>query len=268
MATVPFTEALRREYGRLFNTCIIRAERMQAVEQIIGKLQANRARYQNVSGALGIPWSFVAVIHNMEASLSFSRHLHNGDPLTNRTVHVPAGRPLKGDPPFTWEESACDALSMKGLGSQTDWSLAGTLYQLERYNGWGYRLYHPHVLSPYLWSFSNQYQTGKYVADGTWSDTAISRQCGAAVLLRRMAENGQIEFPDQPAPPPNNSPLVVPYSMKKPADPAVVIQVEELQRWLNTFPGLFVKVDGVPGKRTSEAYRKVTGIYLPGDPRG
>jgi hypothetical protein len=43
--------------------------------------------------------------------------------------------------------------------------------------------------------------------------------------------------------------------------------VEELQTWLNSFPGVFVKIDGVPGKRTSEAWRLVTGAYLPGDPR-
>jgi lysozyme family protein len=55
--------------------------------------------------------------------------------------------------------------------------------------------------------------------------------------------------------------------MKKSKDLAVVAQAEDLQRWLNTFPGIFVKVDGVPGNRTSDAYKKVTGSYLPGDPR-
>jgi hypothetical protein len=56
--------------------------------------------------------------------------------------------------------------------------------------------------------------------------------------------------------------------MKKPADPALVAQAEALQRWLNGFPGIFIKVDGVPGERTSDAYRQATGTYLPGDPRG
>jgi hypothetical protein len=119
-----------------------------------------------------------------------------------------------------------------------------------------------------LWGFSNHYKSGKYVADGTWSDTAVSKQCGAAVLLRRMAEKGWVEFMDQPAPHVNAPPLVAGFSMKKPQDPARVIRTEDLQRWLNTFPGIFVKVDGVPGNLTSEAYKKVTGHYLPGDPRG
>jgi lysozyme family protein len=268
MASVPFSEALRREYENLFNACIIRAECTRAVEAIVAKLQANKSVYLKVSGTLGIPWCFVAVIHNMEAGLNFTRHLHNGDPLSGRTVQVPKGRPKLGDPPFTWEDSASDALSMRGLSAATDWSLAGTLYQLERYNGWGYRLHHSHVLTPYLWSFSNHYESGKYVADGTWSDTAVSKQCGAAILLRRMAENGQIEFPDQPKPPAKGKPAVVRHSMKKSNDAAEVSRAEDLQRWLNTFPGIFVKVDGVPGNRTSDAYKQVTGSYLPNDPRG
>jgi hypothetical protein len=203
----------------------------------------------------------------MEASLNFNKHLHNGDPLTNRTVQVPAGRPKKGNPPFAWEDSASDALSLKGLNSQTDWSLAGTLYQIERFNGWGYRLYHQHVLSPYLWGFSTHYKSGKYIADGTWSDTAVSLQCGAAVLLRRMAEKEIIEFPDQPTPKSDALPLVVSYSLSKSIDSSILFRVEDLQRWLNTFPGIFIKVDGVPGNRTSDAYKKVTGVYLPGDTR-
>jgi len=268
MPTVQFTETLRKEYEDLFNSCNIRPEYLNAVNELVAKLVANKTRYQNVSGSMGIPWGFIAVIHNMEASQNFTKHLHNGDPLTARTVQVPAGRPISGNPPFTWEESAADALSLKGLGSQTDWSLAGTLYQLERYNGWGYRLYHQHVLSPYLWGYSNNYISGKYVADGTWSDVAASKQCGSAVLLRRMAENGQIEFADQPAPRHDTPPLVLGYSIHKSTDPYVVQKAEELQKWLNTFPGIFVKPDGVPGDRTSEAYKKVTGVYLPGDPRG
>ena len=28
-------------------------------------------------------------IHDLEASRNFNAHLHNGDPLTHRTVHVP-----------------------------------------------------------------------------------------------------------------------------------------------------------------------------------
>ena len=83
-----------------------------------------------------------------------------------------------------------------------------------------------------------------------------------------MAEMNIIEFTDQPAPQPNTPPLVVNYSMQKSTDSAVFNRVEDLQNWLNTFPGIFIKPDGVPGNMTSDAYKKVTGSFLPGDPRG
>lgn len=267
MAKVSLTGSLRREYARLFEICEVRANRAAEVDRLVDRLATNRQRYEAVGGPLGIPWPFIAAVHNMESSQRFSGHLHNGDPLTARTVQVPAGRPKTGRPPFTWETSAADALTLKGLNAGTDWSLAGTLYQLERYNGFGYRKYHPHVLSPYLWSFSNHYSSGKYVADGTWSETASSAQCGAAVLLRRMAERNLSGFADQPPPADDAAPSVVPYSTTRPDDPAVLERAMALQRWLTGHTGIFLKPDGIAGPNTSAAYRTVTGHYLPGDPR-
>lgn len=255
------TAALRNEYEALFNRCVINPGKAKLVAGLVDKLLANRGRYDAVSKLTGVPWHFIAVTHNMESSQNFARHLHNGDPLTARTVQVPAGRPASGSPPFTWEASAVDALAMKKLGPDIDWSLAGTLYRLELYNGWGYRTYHPETLSPYLWGGSNHYVCGKYVKDGVWSPTAVSDQCGAAVLLRRLAELGQVRFVTAAQTLPR-------YATTRPKEAAVASQVESLQRWLSGFPQIFLKVDGVPGPNTSNAYKAVTGQYLPGDPRG
>ncbi|RTR00467.1 hypothetical protein [Halomonas nitroreducens] len=264
--SIPLTPVLREEYERLFETCDIRPERARGVEQAAERLIEHRDRYREVGERQGVPWVFVGLVHQMETSGDFGRHLHNGDPLTDRTVHVPVGRPRRGSPPFRWEDSAVDALAMKRLNRHSDWSLAGQLYQFEKYNGWGYRRFHPEVLSPYLWSFSTHYDRGKYVSDGRWSDTAVARQPGAAVILRRLAELGEAAFPEQHRRGPV-TPLVPRYSMRRPSQAESLSRVEALQRWLNTFPSLFVGVDGVPGPRTSEAYRLATGHYLPGDPR-
>ncbi len=264
---VNLTPALRAQYEMLFNTCRIRPSRAAAVEKVLKKVNSYRAIYEQASATSGVPWHFIAAVHNLESSLNFKTHLHNGDSLSQRTKNVPAGRPKTGSPPFAWDFSAADALAIKGLDSNTDWSLAGTLYQLERYNGWGYRNYHPHVLSPYVWSFSEHYTSGKYVEDGLWSETAVSEQCGAAVLLRRMGESGDIEFKDEPTPKTGSKPLLVAFSNIKSKKPEDVQRAIDLQVWLNTFPGTFVKVDGIPGNRTSEAYLRVTGQRLPGDPR-
>jgi lysozyme family protein len=138
----------------------------------------------------------IALIHSLEASLNFTTHLHNGDPLTARTIHVPKGHPKTGTPPFKWEDSALDALSLAGFDEHTDWSLPGILFAFEAYNGWGYRQYHPSVLSPYLWSYSNHYTKGKYVADGHFDPDVKSDQCGAAVLLKYLTSVGDIDFED------------------------------------------------------------------------
>lgn len=255
------TVNLRKKYEDLFNTCNINLGKAGAVENIISKITPNKSRYETVGNRLGIPWYFIAVIHNMESGLSFKRHLHNGDPLTARTVHVPKGRPVKGSPPFTWEASAEDSLQYQKLDKWTDWSLPGVLYKIEEYNGWGYRSKHPHVLSPYLWSFSNHYTKGKYVADGTWSETAVSQQCGAAVLLRRMAEKGIIDLDVKPVKQTPEEPYLK-YSKRK------IEHGIELQTFLNKFPGIYLKEDGAPGDNTSEAVKKVFGFYLYGDSRG
>ncbi|WP_028081232.1 hypothetical protein [Solimonas soli] len=260
------TSKLRDEYEQLFAACQIRPERRTQVERIAGQVLDNRPRYEAVGAPLGIPWYVVGAIHNLEASLSFRTHLHNGDPLTARTVHVPAGRPASGAPPFSWEDSARDALTLEGMNGLDDWSLSATLYRLEGYNGWGYRKQHPDVLSPYLWSFSNQYERGKYVADGKWSASAVSDQCGAATLLRRLAELQQVVFPPRPNEAPA-TPQLVRYSPTKLRNPVEYARAVALQEWLNTHPGIYVRVDGAPGPRTSDAWRALTGSYLPGDPR-
>ena len=55
--------------------------------------------------------------------------------------------------------------------------------------------------TPYLWSFSNQYTSGKFVQDGVFDPNAISKQCGAAVILSQMVRNGLVTFPATAAAP-------------------------------------------------------------------
>lgn len=142
----------------------------------------------SVSEVTKVPWYVIAVIHNMEASLNFTRHLHNGDRLTGRTTHVPAGRPIAGNPPFTWEESAIDALTMQGMTKIADWSMPNTLLILEKYNGGGYAK--RGINSPYLWAATNQYgdvpNIGKYTSDGKFDPKAVSHQIGVAAILKQL----------------------------------------------------------------------------------
>ena len=195
--------ALRDEYQQLFDTCQIKHDKLNFVDDTVKKIAVNQARYESVGNPLNIPWYFIALIHNMECSLDFTRHLHNGDPLSQRTVHVPAGRPEAGNPPFDWTVSATDALKYERINLRTDWSLPAMLYFMEGYNGFGYRNYHPDVKSPYLWSYSDKYVKGKYGADGKWNPELVSKQCGVAVILKRMQEKNLVKFDSTEVPSPD-----------------------------------------------------------------
>ncbi|MBB2671536.1 UNVERIFIED_ORG: lysozyme family protein/DNA/RNA endonuclease G (NUC1)/V8-like Glu-specific endopeptidase [Rhizobium esperanzae] len=180
----PDFNKLKAGYEKLFETCTIRPEKKGEVAWYVKKLTGFRPRYEKVGSALGIPWWFVGITHALEGSFNFKGHLHNGDPLTARTVQVPKGQPKKGNPPFTWETSAVDALTLKGFEGQSDWSVARSLYRFEGYNGWGYRGLG--INSPYLWSYSNHHTKGKFVKDHKYDPNALSKQCGAAVMLKAL----------------------------------------------------------------------------------
>jgi lysozyme family protein len=185
--------SLKSEYGRKFRTLALRPQYAETAGWHLEMMRKSRDRYLRVQKATGVPWHFIAATHALEASFNFRAHLHNGDfPLTARTRQVPAGRPSQWLPPSDWESSAKDALRLLGFTGQADWSLERTLYRLEAYNGLGYRGLG--VPTPYLWSFSNHYDRGKFVADGKFSATAKSQQCGAAVMLKLLTEAGEIEW--------------------------------------------------------------------------
>src|SRR6201996_7457213 len=145
-------------------------------------LLAAKPRYQAVEAKTGVPWFAIAVIHERESSQNWSGSLAQGDPWNRVSVHVPAGRgPFK-----SWEEAAVDALvnCPPFAARNRDWSIGGTLTMLEQYNGLGYASRgRP---SPYIWSGTNQYVSGKYVRDGVYDANAVDHQLGCAGLLIAM----------------------------------------------------------------------------------
>lgn len=196
---VPLSPELRKEYLKLYDTQKQRPEFKSRIDKAVKQVLSGADRYRLVSELSSVPWPIIGVIHLMECNSDFTCHLHNGDPLTSKTKNVPKARPEKGQAPFTWEESALDALQYEKLDKWPDWGVSGTLYKLESYNGWGYRGRKIHT--PYLWSGSTHYRRGKYVADGKWSSRAVSEQVGAAVILKALNDAGHIEFPKLPPPP-------------------------------------------------------------------
>jgi lysozyme family protein len=168
-------------YARQWKTLVIKASRRAELERNAKKLLANKARYQSIERTSGVPWYMIAVIHLRESDANFSTWLANGDPLSRRTTHVPAGLGPAGS---SFEAGALISLRYDGLTTVQDWRLEKQLYHLELYNGAGYDAHgRP---SPYLWGGTNIQQPGKYVADGVWDGNAIDSQPGCAPIMALM----------------------------------------------------------------------------------
>jgi lysozyme family protein len=191
---VPLTDALRREYNRFYSTLVIKPNKVADVDNTIKRILIGKPRYIEVSKRTGVPWEIIGVIHHLECDCNFNCHLHNGDPLARRTVNAPKNRPVAGFPPFKWEDSAVDALQFQELHKWKDWSVSGTLYKLELYNGFGSRNHG--VASPYLWGGTTFYTKGKYILDSKWDANAISAQIGASAVLYKMSKDALILFPE------------------------------------------------------------------------
>jgi lysozyme family protein len=141
-----------------------------------------KPRYLTVSQRTGVPWWFIAVVHEREASQSWKGSLAQGDPWDQVSTHVPAGRgPFK-----SWEDAAVDALlnCSPFAGHNKDWTIGGSLTMMEQYNGLGYA--NRGVPSPYVWAGTDQYRSGKFIRDGVYDPSVIDRQPGCAGLLLSM----------------------------------------------------------------------------------
>jgi len=141
-----------------------------------------KARYRTVSAKTGVPWPFIAVIHERECSQDWMGSLAQGDRWDRVSVHVPTGR----GPFQSWEDAAIDALNNCApyAGRNQDWSIGGLLTKLAEYNGLGYA--GRGAPSPYLWAGTDQYRSGKYVRDGVYDPNVVDSQPGCAGLLTAM----------------------------------------------------------------------------------
>jgi lysozyme family protein len=172
-----------------------------------------KARYRAVSTKTGVPWAVIAVIHQRECSQDWTGSLAQGDPWNRVSIHVPAGR----GPFRSWEEAAIDALvnCAPYAARNKDWSIGRTLTMLEQYNGLGYAARgRP---SPYIWSSTDQYISGKYVRDGVYDPNVIDSQPGCAgLLMTMMVLDPTIAFTGTTIAPP-----ITPSPAEKPAAPSI-----------------------------------------------
>ncbi|UQD69201.1 peptidoglycan-binding protein [Bradyrhizobium japonicum] len=210
---------------------------------------ANKGRYLAIARAAGMPdiaWVFIAVSHYRESSQDFSRSLAQGDPWNRVSTHVPAGR----GPFNSFEDAAVDALVKCApyASRLKDWSIGGTLTNLERFNGIGYAA--RGVPSAYVWSGTDQYHSGKFVADGVYDPNKVDAQLGVAGLIMVMMElDPSITFDGQA---PQVQPKPIPI---QPNDTPIRdgIWLQNSLNRLGASPKL--ELDGIVGPATRNAVR-------------
>jgi lysozyme family protein len=195
--------ALKAANARRWANMHLRADRIPAFDAAAKRLCAPeaRARHAGVTSRLKsvgyqpVPWWFIAVVSEREygGPPRWDRQLGQGDPLRAASIHEPAGRGPFPDHPGdatpgndAWTRCCLDALieCAPYAAKWTDWSPGGALTLWEEYNGLGYAA--RGVPSAYVWSGTDQYFSGKYVADHVYRASAVDVQEGCAPILTRM----------------------------------------------------------------------------------
>lgn len=248
----PFS-ALAPEYAQLLARMqITRPGAVNAAAAHLVSL-AKSGHYADVSARTGIPQAFIATSFEREASSDFRLSPAQGDRWDRVSVHVPRGR----GPFASWTAAALDAYHLDGLDviGAGNWSEERFCYEGELFNGFGYRGHGIH--SPYLWAGTNNYSSGKYVADGVWSASAVDQQLGIVPVMRKMIELApDLAFASQV---PTTPPPLRAGPDPEPAPLGLGQHGEHDTRWLQRALNV-LRIDGTPlvedgsyGRRTRAA---------------
>lgn len=185
-------ENTRQGYQRLWGQMLILPSRRAGIEADAKKIAAGKARYEAVERATGVPWWLIGLLHMRESSCNFSTFLGNGQPLSRVTTLTPKGLgPWTG--PDAWERAAAQALAIDGLDKVKVWDIPTALFYCEKFNGEGYFAHA--VNSPYVWSGSNLYSSGKFTetpAGSTFVPSLRDPQSGCAPMLQILIATGLI----------------------------------------------------------------------------
>ena len=120
--TVPRT--LRADYETRWNALRVRPERMAAADVVARRMASREARYRGITDPVGVPWWWLAAVHELEHSGRFTTSMTVTDP-----IDVPPGDPVP-DATITdaeWDDTARALLRARGLPTWRDWTVPGAL---------------------------------------------------------------------------------------------------------------------------------------------
>ena len=169
-------------YGEMFKSMIVHPGASLQAAKVAKDILAHKDIYDSIEVVTKVPFWFTGTIHYREADLNFNTYLGNGEPLHHVTRLVPRGR----GPFSTFKSGAIDALHLEGFADRENWSIATALSRFEMYNGLGYKK--RGLPSPYVWAGTDQYHSGKYVADGVFNPHVVDTQLGCACIVRAIEQ--------------------------------------------------------------------------------
>lgn len=173
-------DELKDEYTKDLAEMKLIPASVKEAEAVAKKLLANKARFMAVQTGCGVPALWLMPTFEREGP-SFLDYFGNGDPLDKRTTDVPRGR----GPFETWEAGCMDSLHLDHVTQCSDWTWPMAAYEWEKWNGFGPRGHgRP---TGYVWSGTNIYRGGKYVADGVWSRGTWDHQLGTVIIAKQIA---------------------------------------------------------------------------------
>jgi hypothetical protein len=187
------------------------------------------------------------------------------------SVNVP-----RGLGPYRCWGDACEAAyaidKLNEVGG-INWTWTRAAYEGELYNGFGPRAHGRHT--GYLWSWTNIYTGGKYVADGKWDPDHIDEQCGMVPMMaallsasRSMGLDSALALADAPPwsivpgsagvpPAPVPAPAGPPPDLPAMFDPKATAWLQAALNRLNAAEGFSkdppLVVDGSYGRHTRRA---------------
>lgn len=148
--------------------------------------EANKDIYESLSQQTGVPPQLIAALHYRESGCNFNTYLHNGQPLGQPTTIDPKDRIFDD-----FLEAALDALTSelnnKHIVLTENDSIVMMATFAEIYNGTGYTQY-KEIASPYVYSGTNVYISGKYISDKKYDENAVDKQPGIYLLIKSLEE--------------------------------------------------------------------------------
>ena len=89
---MPNFAAMKAGYRNLWDAA--RVTRVKTADRVAESILANRERYAAIEAATGVPWFFIAAIHDRESGRDWRGVLHNGERIVGpgrKTTLVPRG---------------------------------------------------------------------------------------------------------------------------------------------------------------------------------